>query len=932
MKSDSELLEEVVVTGYGTFKKASFTGAASTVNTSTLEDVPVLSVADKLSGNVAGVTFGSSSSNPGSVSSIRVRGMGSINAGNNPLYVIDGTPVTSGNLSEFTYSDAGTDILSSLNTNDIESITVIKDAAAASLYGSRAANGVVVITTKSGKQGKTNVSFRSDWGFSNMAIDYRPMLDGDSRRDLLWTGLKNYGLYTGNMSDADAATFADQNIEDFASKPSTGWTDWKDLLFRNGSHQNYQLSVSGGNDRTKFYTSVAYTNQEGIIYKQGLERFTGNANLTHKFGDFEVQVTSQFSKVRQNKTNEATSYDGPVANYAFFQSPSSTPYNEDGTLNNGCGVFGVNPLYEREHSSDVYTLMKAFNTIKLTYNIWDKLNLSEKIAYDYAQGTNDVLWDRHSNNGAPGGVMQRIVNRNDQLNTQTQLSYINSFGLHNIDALLGFETQDTEYAFNYMAGQDYPGDLYELTNAGSTSAETNRQSYRMTSFLGRANYNYADRYYLGLSYRTDGSSRLARENRWGSFWSVSGAWRFIDESFLNPVKSVLTDGKLRVSYGVNGTQPSDYYAYMNLYKYGIIYNGQSGMSIVGIANPDLKWEKTGQWDLGFELGLFNNRLNFDISYYYKYTSDLLLDRPVPESTGYSSIMDNIGAVSNRGLDILVTAYPIQTHDFQWTSTLNLGFNKNRVEKLDESASVDPVTGKRQITTDGFVGYDMLIREGEELSSFYGYKRAGIYDGIPSNWDPETMNIPSTIGEKVTYKKREIIGNGLPDWMGSFINTFNYKGFDLTLDFQFTWGVDVMQEYYHSTVARFLTNGIDRLYKEAWHPTLNPSGKEQAIRLNNFGQGANNQADDDWVCNGSYLRCNMIQLGYTFNPTLIKKIGLSSLRLYANVNNAFLITSKDYNGYDPDNSSRLGDNKWGANRQFFTYPRPRTFTFGLNVAF
>ena len=676
LKSDSELLEEVVVTGYGTFKKASFTGAASTVNTSTLEDVPVLSVADKLSGNVAGVTFGSSSSNPGSVSSIRVRGMGSINAGNNPLYVIDGTPVTSGDLSEFTYSDAGTDILSSLNTNDIESITVIKDAAAASLYGSRAANGVVVITTKSGKQGKTNVSFRSDWGFSNMAIDYRPMLDGDSRRELLWTGLKNYGLYTGNMSDADAATFADQNIEDFASKPSTGWTDWKDLLFRNGSHQNYQLSVSGGNDRTKFYTSVAYTNQEGIIYKQGLERFTGNANLTHKFGDFEVQVTSQFSKVRQNKTNEATSYDGPVANYAFFQSPSSTPYNEDGTLNNGCGVFGVNPLYEREHSSDVYTLMKAFNTIKLTYNIWDKLNLSEKIAYDYAQGTNDVLWDRHSNNGAPGGVMQRIVNRNDQLNTQTQLSYINSFGLHNIDALLGFETQDTEYAFNYMAGQDYPGDLYELTNAGSTSAETNRQSYRMTSFLGRANYNYADRYYLGLSYRTDGSSRLARENRWGSFWSVSGAWRFIDESFLNPVKSVLTDGKLRVSYGVNGTQPSDYYAYMNLYKYGIIYNGQSGMSIVGIANPDLKWEKNKTWNIGLDLS-FIDRISVTFDYYQRKTSDLIYDLPVSQVGGYYdgnygyTTPQNIGSLKNSGFELTITSTNFRNKDFTWTTSLNL---------------------------------------------------------------------------------------------------------------------------------------------------------------------------------------------------------------------------------------------------------------------
>lgn len=204
-------------------------------------------------------------------------------------------------------------------------------------------------------------------------------------------------------------------------------------------------------------------------------------------------------------------------------------------------------------------------------------------------------------------------------------------------------------------------------------------------------------------------------------------------------------------------------------------------------------------------------MSFDVSGYYKYTSDLLLDRPVPESTGYSSILDNIGAVSNRGVDILVTARPVQNSDFQWTSTINLGFNRSRVEKLDESASVDPITGKRQITTDGFVGYDMLIREGEPLSSFYGYKRIGIYDGNPDNWDPETMNIPSVIGEKVTSKDRTIIGHGLPDWMGSFVNTFNYKNFDLTVDFQYTWGVDVMQEYYHSTVARFLTNGLDRIY-------------------------------------------------------------------------------------------------------------------------
>lgn len=268
LRENPSELDEVIVTGYGNFKKASFTGSAQTLETETLEDVPVISIADKLAGGVAGVTISTSSSSPGGTSSIRIRGMSSINAGNYPLIVIDGTPVQSGNISYFSnaYNDTYTDVLSSINTNDIESMTVIKDAAAASLYGSRAANGVIVITTKSGKAGKTNVSFRSDWGFSNMAINYRPTLSGDDRRELLYTGLKNYAIYQGGYSEADAEAFADSNIDTFAAKPSTGWTDWLDLLTRTGSHQNYQLSVTGGNDRTKFYASLAYNKQEGILY------------------------------------------------------------------------------------------------------------------------------------------------------------------------------------------------------------------------------------------------------------------------------------------------------------------------------------------------------------------------------------------------------------------------------------------------------------------------------------------------------------------------------------------------------------------------------------------------------------------------------------------------------------------------------------------
>ena len=917
MKSDTEVLDEVVVTGYGTFKKASFTGAASTVNTSSLEDVPVLSVADKLSGNVAGVTFGGSSSSPGAVSSIRVRGMGSINAGNNPLYVIDGTPVTSRDMSEFTYSDAGTDILSSLNTNDIESITVIKDAAAASLYGSRAANGVIVITTKSGKEGKTNVNFRSDWGFSNMAIDYRPMLNGDDRRELLWTGLKNYGLYSGSMSDADATSFANNEIDKYASKPSTGWTDWKDLLFRKGSHQNYQFSVSGGSERTKFYTSIAYTSQEGIVYKQSLERFTGNANLTHKFGDFELQVTSQFSKVRQNKSNEGTSYDGAVANYAFFQNPSSTPYNEDGTLNDGCGMNGVNPLFEKQHSSDAYTLMKAFNTVKLTYNIWDQLNLSEKISYDYAQGTENSLWDKYSNNGGPGGVMQRIINSNNQLNTQTQLTYINTFGQHNVDALLGFETQDTQYGFNYMVGQDYPGELYELTNAGSTSAETNKQGYRMTSFLGRVNYNYADKYYLGGSYRSDGSSRLARANRWGSFWSVSGAWRFINEGFMNPVKHILTDGKLRLSYGVNGTQPSDYYAYMNLYKYGIIYAGQSGMSIVGIANPDLRWEKNKTWNIGLDLS-FIDRIGVTFDYYERKTTDLIYDLPISQTGGYYNdeygytTPQNIGSLKNTGFELTITSTNFNTKDFTWTTSLNMAHNSNKLEKLD---------GQQNEIVSGA----LIHRVGEPYYSYYLYEYAGV--------DPETgkemfyINDGTENARKTTTNISEanktIVGKHQTAIEGGLTNNLKWKFIDLGFTFTYSLGGDAFDyaTWQHSNGGSYLYNGSLPAFYDLSKMWTGPG--DTRATLPKFQYGGVASLSSRWIMPTDYLRLKNLTLGVSVPQQYIKKLGINKARIYFSGSNLLTWKSKDL-FVDPE--MRVDG------LCTFETPALRTYTFGLELNF
>ena len=947
LQSDTKALDEVVVVGYGTMRKSDLTGSISTAKGKDMLKAQSFNALDGLKGKVAGVNIFSNTGQPGGESRVIIRGISTINASASPLYVVDGVVMSNFEL---------------LNPNDIESIEVLKDASSAAIYGARGANGVIMVTTKRGNAGKgVHVSYDGSLSIGKMArkID---VMDANEWMSTFKQGLENANEFQGKNFTTDLSQiFTDERLFNADGSPKYN-TNWQDEASRTAISHNHQISIQRTGEGSSIGAFINYTDQQGILLNSYFKRI--NAKLA--YDDKPTDWLSTSVNLLVNHTWGNRTSDNPYGQGALRTMIEQLPFlpvkldgeytqtniiNTSSILNNqtdpnsgkqGFSPEGVgNPVELLERMQAMQYRTQIFGNAALTFHLMKGLDLKTQFGIDYHNNRDanyTPFTPRPMINQSSEGAASANNSNSLYWQEETYLTYVKDINKHHINAMAGMSWQEYNYTKFEASDSKYIDDFYGDYNLGSgtnrPSVGSDYDKWAMNSYFLRLAYSYDNKYMATVTGRYDGSSKFGQNNKYAFFPSVGLGWMISNEDFLKD-NSLISKLKLHTSYGVTGNSEIGTYKSLATVSQSNTIIGDA-LHVVSyldnMPNPDLKWEKTGQWDLGFELGLFNNRLNFDISYYYKYTSDLLLDRPVPESTGYSSIMDNIGAVSNRGLDILVTAYPIQTHDFQWTSTLNLGFNKNRVEKLDESASVDPVTGKRQITTDGFVGYDMLIREGEELSSFYGYKRAGIYDGIPSNWDPETMNIPSTIGEKVTYKKREIIGNGLPDWMGSFINTFNYKGFDLTLDFQFTWGVDVMQEYYHSTVARFLTNGIDRLYKEAWHPTLNPSGKEQAIRLNNFGQGANNQADDDWVCNGSYLRCNMIQLGYTFNPTLIKKIGLSSLRLYANVNNAFLITSKDYNGYDPDNSSRLGDNKWGANRQFFTYPRPRTFTFGLNVAF
>lgn len=931
LDADSKIIDEVIITGYGNFKKSSFTGAAATMSTENLSDVPTMSVEDKLAGNIPGVSISSFSGQPGAVNYIRIRGMGSINAGNDPLIVIDGTPVNSGNISGFNdgssgsgYNGSGTNVLSTLNSNDIESMTVIKDAAAASLYGSRAANGVIVITTKSGKTGKTHVDFRSNWGFSNMAINYRPTLSGDDQRALIYEGLKNYvrdGNYSGGTDESAATAFADANIDDFITKPASGWTDWRDILFKKGSQQNYEASVSGGNDRTQFYSSLAYGKQNGVVNRSGLERMTGNANLSHTFGRLKLDVTTLFSKMHQSSVMDGgASYASELANAVWFTGPQQTAYDENGNVSSQSGSpynYNLNPLYENEHSYDRTNTTRSYSTMALSWRIWDALKLRGKIAYDYINSTEDVLWDRYSGNGGPTGIMQRTWDEYSTVNTQTQLSYIKSFGLHNVDALFGFETEAWHQNSAYMSGENYPGELYEFANAGDTSGESYKYDSKMTSVLGRVNYNYNERYYFGGSWRTDGSSRLARDNRWGTFWSLSGAWRFGSENFMKPVNGILSDGKLRVSYGVNGTLPSGLYSYMNLYRYGEYYNGSNGMGIVGIGNPDLKWEKNKAWNFGLDL-TFIERIGVTLDYYVRNTSDLIMNRPVSYVPGYynssygASVAQNVGSMRNQGIEVTISSTNISRPDFTWTTSLNFGHNSNKVTKL---------TGDQDQIISG-----VLIHEvGKPYYSYYMYEYAGVdpETGLESyyiNGDGDDARQTTT---DVSKAHRTIVGKHDPAIEGGFSNNLKWK----FIDFNFTLTYKLGGDSYDYAVWLQDNGGIYALYgaipdyyklSDMWTP------ENHNAKLPKFQPMYGDYTiSSRWLMPNDYLRLKNLTIGFSAPRKWLNPTGLSKARVYFSANNLLTWKSKDLY-VDPETPV--------DGLCTFEMPALRTYTFGIELSF
>lgn len=550
----------------------------------------------------------------------------------------------------------------------------------------------------------------------------------------------------------------------------------------------------------------------------------------------------------------------------------------------------------------------------MTFHILPSLDLRTQLGIDSHNYTNREYGPRdvHDFGKSDQGNAYQSNSSTLYWQEETYLTYKNSFGNHRINAMVGLSWQERTYESFNATAKTFADDYYGYHNmaAGTQrpSVNSDHDRWAMNSYFLRVGYSYGDRYMATVTGRYDGSSKFGKNNKYAFFPSTGLAWYISNEEFMKKVP-VISTLKLHTSYGIMGNSEIGTYASLATIGQGTTVIGGETVTtayLSKMANKDLKWEKTAQFDLGLNFGLFKDRLSFDVSYYHKYTSDLLYSRPLPYSTGFSDITANIGEVSNKGVDLMVSAIPVTNHDFTWSATLNLNYNKNKVEKL----------GANNETIWNNWG---TLKVGESLSSFGGYEWLGIYDS------------GDQIGRSKIATEKTILGKGLPDWTGSFIHNLSYKNFDLTVDMQFVWGVDVLQDFLHSTQSRFLTSGLSTILTDAWTPT-HTNTTVQMIYDRPYGDGYSDQNfNSSWIANGSYFRMNMLQLGYTFTPAMTRKMGIKNMRLYFSVNNAFMICSKDFKGYDPESSSK-GSETWGQNVLFFAYPKARTYTIGANVTF
>ncbi len=885
LEEDITTLEQVVVVGYGVQKRKDITTAVVTVDQKAIEDRPMVSAAEALQGKAAGVQVVQPSGKPGADISVRVRGATSVLAGNEPLYVVDGVPTTD---------------IKGLNPSDIATMTVLKDAASASIYGARAANGVVLITTKRGASNDQAIRFNAYTGFSTL------------RRNI---DVLNTAQYRDLMEEVLGPGTVDPSI--------THNANWPDRVFGTGKNESYQLSFSGGNDNSRYMISGNYLNQEGIVAPAKFDRYSIRLNLDNDVKDWlKIGTNLNFlsSKTKDTPDNLSSGRGGVIMS-ALNTPPFLNVYKDDGS-----GQFDPNPFQPSWENPIAYMEGPDQEVIdnRLLGNVTGEFFLTKELTFKTNLGVDLGMhqWNYYLDPfRTVYGRQQNGVGQADKTNSsswlwENTLNYERTIGKNNFTILAGTSIQEYRSDNSYLNGSDFPQDqsVRTINAANIIYGTTGREEWSLASFFGRATYDYDSKYLLTASLRRDGSSKLA--NRWGTMPSVSAGWRISSEPFMQG-QDLVDDLKLRVGYGVNGNQEG----ISNYAQYGLIsYSRRQPTSPlsgpasqqVSYGNPDLKWETTTQTNLGVDLAVLQSRLVFTFDAYVKKTEDLLLDVQLGSGAGdITSIQTNAGSMENKGVELNISSINVDK-ELRWNTDFNISFNRNKVTGLKFT---DVYYYGRIYSNNQDVA---LVRKGLPLGTFYGYVAEGV--------DPATGDLTFKDFNNngiVDPDDRRVIGSAQPDFTFGLTNTLSYKRFDLNIFFQGSVGNDVYNATRVDLEGMFDSKNQSTAVLNRWTPENTITDIPRAGNINNVRNSSR------FVEDGSYVRLKAITLAYNFNPDFLKKFGMNKLSLYTTGQN--LLTFTDYSGFDPEVNA-FGRSSTELGVDYGTYPQARTVTFGINLEF
>jgi len=948
-------LEEVVVIGYGTESKRNISGAISSIRSTDIKEQAVVSFDQAIAGKLAGVDINQSNGAPGGGVTISIRGVSSITGGNAPLYVIDGIPISS-NLDRFTQGNDPknatyiTNPLNSINVTDIKSIEVLKDAASTAIYGSRGSNGVIIIQTNKGSLNqKADINFHSSFGIAKLvkevdvmdAYEYANYMK--LARDLSWVAKDPVNHLA---TDPNSVRGFDDVVPSFmdpylAGEKGLTNTDWQDALYRTAYSKNTGLSISGGNEKTVYYLSIDYLNQEGIIRNSGLERINAKVNLeTHLNKKIRVgmnfapsMVNNKLVASEKNWGNEA------VVIAALMSPPEFEVYNPDGSLSLD-EAFNVmwsgesnivqvqNPVALAEMVKNTLAEYRFLGNTFVEMDLFKDLTFKSMVGIDYDEMQREYYRPKnlsYRTEPAPTSYYNMAFERRSNVMNvlwENTLNYSKEFGDHSIKAVVGYSSQKEEGGYTYAEGRDFTSDeAITIDNAQTRLGTSDKRAWSMLSYYSRVNYNYLGKYIVSASMRADGSSRFGTNSKWGYFPSLSVAWRVSDESFLKDVATIY-DLKVRASYGLTGNNDIPYYgsqALMETSKY--VLGGQvfAGLYPSTSPNANLTWEKTKTFNTGFDLSLFQDRISINADYYLSNTVDLLLNVPVPASSGYTSSLQNVGSVRNTGIEINLNFYQ-QWGDFSWTSSLNFSSNKNEVMKLGPDQT--------QIISNGGLTASHITRIGNPIGSFFGYKIIGKFENAE-----QLATIPVLTGGNqavgdfiyqdtnkdmvVNDDDRVILGNNYPDYIIGFTNNLSYKNFNFSFSLITKQGMEVI-----NTMHRYLA--------EAWGNNLAVYLSDEAPRpVWGVGTKSHTRASSWQVEDASFVKIRNITLGYNLPKSLLDKVKLDDARVYISAMNPFIWTK--YSGYNPEVSSNYG-NALTPGEEFGNYPAEKSIMLGINLNF